>query len=211
MISDDFETFIDDNFWRGQTKTIILVKKIIHFIKIQNIHSNKIFIFLKRAISPRAMPQPLLVTVVFIVKGNALLFSVANYKLYVNSDRSNRTTSTLCCRHCPNCNRRIFYLTDFFNFLWDNFICQNLHNQVKCDIFACVPFIAFWQLSKADTMLEGASSIKNHSLTAKTGFAQSLSFIICTGWFVFYWSALKMTKCQTHRNFFWSTPVWTIP
>ena len=21
MISDDFETFIDDNFWRGQTKT----------------------------------------------------------------------------------------------------------------------------------------------------------------------------------------------
>ena len=30
-----------------------------------------------------AVPQPLLVTVVFIVKGNPLLFSVANYKLYV--------------------------------------------------------------------------------------------------------------------------------
>ena len=41
MISDDFETFIDDNFWRWHTKTKILVKKIIHFIKIQNIHSKK--------------------------------------------------------------------------------------------------------------------------------------------------------------------------
>ena len=50
MISDDFETFIDDNFWRGQTKTKILVQKIIHFIKIQNIHSIKIFIFLKSRI-----------------------------------------------------------------------------------------------------------------------------------------------------------------
>ena len=59
-----------------------------------------------------AVPQPLLVTVVFIVKGNALLFSVANYKLYVNSDRSNRTTSTLCCRHCPNCNRSSFSQID---------------------------------------------------------------------------------------------------
>ena len=57
MISDDFETFIDDNFWRGQTKTKILVQKIIHFIKIQNIHSNKIFIFLKRAVSPRATAE----------------------------------------------------------------------------------------------------------------------------------------------------------
>ena len=47
MISDDFETFIDNNLWHGQTKTKILVQKIIHFIKIQNIHSNKIFIFLK--------------------------------------------------------------------------------------------------------------------------------------------------------------------
>jgi len=50
MISDDFETFIDDNFWRWHTKTKILVKKIIHFIKIQNIHSIKIFIFLKSRI-----------------------------------------------------------------------------------------------------------------------------------------------------------------
>ena len=64
-----------------------------------------------------AVPQPLLVTVVFIVKGNPLLFSVANYKLYVNSDRSNRTTSTLCCWDCQNCNRRIFRLTGFFQFL----------------------------------------------------------------------------------------------
>ena len=50
MISDDFETFIDDNFGRRQTKTKILVQKIIHFIKIQNIHSIKIFIFLKSRI-----------------------------------------------------------------------------------------------------------------------------------------------------------------
>ena len=41
MISDDFETFIDDNFWRGQTKNKLLVQKIIHFIKIQNIQSKK--------------------------------------------------------------------------------------------------------------------------------------------------------------------------
>ena len=47
MISDDFETFIDDNFWRGRTKTKILVQKVIHFIKIQNNHSKEIFIFLK--------------------------------------------------------------------------------------------------------------------------------------------------------------------
>ena len=45
MISDDFETFIDDNFLHGQTKTKIFVQKIIHFIKIQNIHLKQILIF----------------------------------------------------------------------------------------------------------------------------------------------------------------------
>merc|ERR1711899_575798 len=76
MISDEFETFGDKCFCRGQTKTKISVQKIIHFIKIfiflksriliqknihffkiQNIHSNKIFIFLKRAVSNRATPE----------------------------------------------------------------------------------------------------------------------------------------------------------
>ena len=47
MISDEFETFGDNHFWHGQTKTYILVQKIIHFIKIQNIHSKQIIIFLK--------------------------------------------------------------------------------------------------------------------------------------------------------------------
>ena len=47
MISDEFETFGDNHFWRGQTKSNIFIKKIIHFIKIQNIHSKQIVIFLK--------------------------------------------------------------------------------------------------------------------------------------------------------------------
>ena len=38
MISHVFETFGDNHFWRGQTKTKIFFQKIIHFIKIQNIH-----------------------------------------------------------------------------------------------------------------------------------------------------------------------------
>ena len=45
MISDEFEIFGDNHFWHGQTKTKILVQKIIHFIRIQNIHSKQIFIF----------------------------------------------------------------------------------------------------------------------------------------------------------------------
>ena len=44
MISDEFETFGDNHFWRGQTKTKIFVKKITHFINIQNIYSKQIFI-----------------------------------------------------------------------------------------------------------------------------------------------------------------------
>ena len=47
MISDEFETFGDNHFWRGETKTKIFVQKIIHFIKIKNIHSKEIFIFFK--------------------------------------------------------------------------------------------------------------------------------------------------------------------
>ena len=47
VISDEFETSWDNHFWRGQTRTKIFVQNIIHFIKIQNIHSNKIFIFFK--------------------------------------------------------------------------------------------------------------------------------------------------------------------
>ena len=47
MISDEFKTFGDSRFRRRQNTTKIFVQKIIHFIKIQNIHSNKIFIFLK--------------------------------------------------------------------------------------------------------------------------------------------------------------------
>ena len=72
VISDEFETFGDNHFWLRQTRTKILVKKIIRFIKIQNIHSIKIFIFLKsrifiqtkysfflrRAVSNRAMHRP---------------------------------------------------------------------------------------------------------------------------------------------------------
>ena len=50
MISDEFETFGDNHFWRRQTKTKIFVQKIIHFIKIQNIHSKQIFILLKSRI-----------------------------------------------------------------------------------------------------------------------------------------------------------------
>ena len=79
VISDEFETFGDNHFWRRQTRTKIFVQNIIHFIKIQNIHffkiqnipSNKIFIclksrifiqtkysfFSKRAVSPRAIWQ----------------------------------------------------------------------------------------------------------------------------------------------------------
>ena len=61
MISDEFETFGDNHFWRGETKTKIFVQKTIHFIKnpeysfklnihflkIQNIHWKQIFFFLK--------------------------------------------------------------------------------------------------------------------------------------------------------------------
>ena len=47
MISDEFKTFGDSRFRRRQYTTKIFVKKIIHFIKIQNIHSKQIFIFLK--------------------------------------------------------------------------------------------------------------------------------------------------------------------
>ena len=58
VISDEFETFGDNHFWRGQTRTKIFVQNIIHFIKIQNIHffkiqnihSKQIFIFLKSRI-----------------------------------------------------------------------------------------------------------------------------------------------------------------
>ena len=32
MIFDEFETFGDNHFWRGQTKTKILFQKLIHFI-----------------------------------------------------------------------------------------------------------------------------------------------------------------------------------
>ena len=46
MISDEFETFGNNHFWRGQTKVKIFIQKIIHFWKIQNIHSKQIFIFL---------------------------------------------------------------------------------------------------------------------------------------------------------------------
>ena len=43
-------------------------------------------------------------------------------------------------------------------------------------------------------------TIQNLSLTAKTCFAHSLSFILRTECF-FYWSALKMTKRHTLRKF----------
>ena len=45
MISDEFETFGNNCFWRGQTKTKIFIQKIFQFIKIQNIHLKQIFIF----------------------------------------------------------------------------------------------------------------------------------------------------------------------
>ena len=44
MISDKFETFGDNHFWQGETKSKMFVQKIIHFIKIQNIHLNQKFI-----------------------------------------------------------------------------------------------------------------------------------------------------------------------
>ena len=47
VITDEFETFGDNHFWQGQTRTKIFVQIMIHFIKIQNIHSKQIFIFLK--------------------------------------------------------------------------------------------------------------------------------------------------------------------
>ena len=47
MISDEFKTFGDSRFRRRQNTTKIFVQKIIHFIKIQNIHSKQIFIFFK--------------------------------------------------------------------------------------------------------------------------------------------------------------------
>ena len=47
MISDEFKTFGDSRFRRRQNTTKIFVQKIIHFIKIQNIHSKQIFIFSK--------------------------------------------------------------------------------------------------------------------------------------------------------------------
>ena len=50
VISDEFETFGDNHFWRRQTRTKIFVQNIIHFIKIQNIHSKQIFIFFKSRI-----------------------------------------------------------------------------------------------------------------------------------------------------------------
>ena len=63
MISDEFETYGDNHFWRGQTKTKIFVKNYsfyknpeysfktnIHFLKIQNIYSNEIFICLESRI-----------------------------------------------------------------------------------------------------------------------------------------------------------------
>ena len=50
VISDEFETFGDNHFWRRQTRTKTFVQNIIHFIKIQNIHSKQIFIFLKSRI-----------------------------------------------------------------------------------------------------------------------------------------------------------------
>ena len=43
MISDEFETFGNNHFWRGQTKVKIFIQKIIHFWKIKNIHSKKSF------------------------------------------------------------------------------------------------------------------------------------------------------------------------
>ena len=43
MVSDEYETFGDNHFWRGK----IFVQKIIYFIKIQNIYSKQKFIFLK--------------------------------------------------------------------------------------------------------------------------------------------------------------------
>ena len=46
MISDEFETFGDDRFGHGQTKTKILIQKTIHFMKIHNVHSKQIFICL---------------------------------------------------------------------------------------------------------------------------------------------------------------------
>ena len=50
MISDEFKTFGDSRFRRRQNTTKIFVQKIIHFLKIQNIHSKQIFIFLKSRI-----------------------------------------------------------------------------------------------------------------------------------------------------------------
>ena len=47
VISDEFETSWDNHFWLRQTRTKIFVQNVIHFIKIQNIHSKQIFICLK--------------------------------------------------------------------------------------------------------------------------------------------------------------------
>ena len=55
MISDEFKTFGDSRFRRRQNTTKIFVQKIIHFIKIQNIHSKQIFIFLKPEYSFKAI------------------------------------------------------------------------------------------------------------------------------------------------------------
>ena len=45
MISDEFETFGNNHFWRSQTKIKIFVQKIIHLIEIKNIYSKQILIF----------------------------------------------------------------------------------------------------------------------------------------------------------------------
>ena len=50
MVSDEFETFGNNHFWRKQTKTKMFIPEIIHFMKIQNIHSKQIFIFFKSRI-----------------------------------------------------------------------------------------------------------------------------------------------------------------
>ena len=50
MSSDEFETFGNNHFLRGQTKTEIFVQEIIHFIEIDNIHSKKYSFFLKSRI-----------------------------------------------------------------------------------------------------------------------------------------------------------------
>ena len=98
MISDEFETFGDNHFWCGQTKTETFVQKIIHFIKIQNIHSKQIFTFLKIQNIHSKEKIILLKSRIFIQKKYSFFFKKGPYR------------PGLCATPlCPKVRRFFFY------------------------------------------------------------------------------------------------------